>query len=84
MPPTNNHVEQELRSAVIWRKVMQCNRSERGAGTPARLMNLLRTLQRRDYEVVDTRVEYLRISLWDAKRPPFPSPPLQAGKQLPF
>jgi len=33
VPATNNHGEREVRSAVIWRKVMQGNRSNRGAGT---------------------------------------------------
>ena len=79
VPPTNNHVERELRPAVIWRKVMQGNRSDRGAGTQAGLMSILRTLQRRGYKAIDTLVEYLQISLRDGKLPPFPTKPPADG-----
>jgi len=47
VPPANNHVERDLRPAVIWRKVMYGNRNNRGTETQAGLMSLLRTLQRR-------------------------------------
>jgi len=74
-PPTNNHVERELRPAVTWRKVMQGNRSDSGARTQAGMMSILRILQRRGYKAIDTLVECLQISLRDDTLPPFPSKP---------
>jgi hypothetical protein len=43
--PYNNHGEQQMRSAVMTRKISQQNRSRRGADTQAILMTLFRSLQ---------------------------------------
>ena len=60
VPATNNHAEREIRPAVIMRKVMQGNRSDKGAQTQSVLMSLLRTLKRRDLPVVDSVVNALQ------------------------
>jgi len=43
--PYNNHAEQQMRKAVLCRKVSQQNRSEKGAVTQAVLMTLFRTAE---------------------------------------
>ena len=43
--PYNNHAEQQMRKAVLCRKVSQQNRSENGAVTQAVLMSLFRTAE---------------------------------------
>ncbi|HOL96144.1 MAG TPA: hypothetical protein PLH79_17475 [bacterium] len=72
-PTTNNHGVRELRSAVIGRKVTQSNRRDRGAGTQAGLMSILRALHRRGSQATDALVESLPIRLRDGKQPPFPA-----------
>ncbi len=48
VPPTNNRAEQELRPAVIARKISHCSKTRRGAEAHACLTSLCRTLERRD------------------------------------
>lgn len=43
--PYNNHAEQQMRKAVLCRRVSQQNRSEQGAKTQAILMSLFRTAE---------------------------------------
>jgi len=43
--PYNNHAEQQMRKALLCRKVSQQNRSEKGAVTQAVLMSLFRTAE---------------------------------------
>ena len=42
--PTNNQAEQEIRPAMVVRKVIQGNQNERGARTQSILMTIYRTL----------------------------------------
>jgi len=72
VPATNNHAEREIRPAVIMRKVMQGNRSDKGAQTQSVLMSLLRTLKRRDLPVVDTVVDALQSIASGHALPLFP------------
>ncbi len=46
IPPTNNLSEQQLRSAVITRKIGGCNRSDRHAGAHAIIASLAQTAHR--------------------------------------
>jgi len=73
VPATNNHAEREIRPAVIMRKVIQGNRSDKGARTQSVLMTILRTLKRRNYNPVDTLVSSLVESIHTGFLPPFPS-----------
>jgi hypothetical protein len=43
--PYNNHAEQQMRKAVLCRRVSQQNRSEQGAKAQAILMSLFRTAE---------------------------------------
>jgi len=52
--PYNNHAEQQMRKAVMCRKVSQQNRSERGAVTQAVLMSLFRTAELEKKNPVET------------------------------
>ena len=72
VPATNNHAEREIRPAVIMRKVMQGNRSDKGAQTQSVLMSLLRTLKRRDLPVVDSVVNALQSISSGHALPAFP------------
>ena len=74
VPATNNQAEREIRPAVIMRKVIQGNRSEKGARTQAVLMTLFRTLQRRGYNPIETLVSALRTYVSTGQLPPFPPP----------
>ena len=52
--PYNNHAEQQMRKAVMCRKVSQQNRSETGAVTQAVLMTLFRTAELQKQNPVET------------------------------
>jgi len=73
VPPTNNHAEREIRPAVIMRKVIQGNRSEKGAHTQSVLMSIFRTLKSRDYNPVDILVDSISQSIENGTLPPFPT-----------
>lgn len=51
--PYNNHAEQQMRKAVLCRKVSQQNRSESGAVTQAVLMTLFRTAELQNQNPVE-------------------------------
>ncbi|MGI6455596.1 MAG: IS66 family transposase [bacterium] len=72
VPPTNNHAEREIRPAVIMRKVIQGNRSDRGARTQMILMTIFRTLKARGCNPADTIVQSLTQYLKTGSLPPFP------------
>ena len=74
VPATNNHAEREIRPAVVMRKVIQGNRSDQGAKTQSVLMTLFRTLKRREFNPVDTVIDFLKESIRTGILPPFPSP----------
>ena len=52
--PYNNHAEQQMRKAVLVRKVSQQNRSEQGVRVQAILMTLFRTAELQDQNPVET------------------------------
>lgn len=52
--PYNNHAEQQMRKAVLTRKVSQQNRSEQGLKTQAILMTLFRTAELQGQNPVET------------------------------
>ena len=72
VPHTNNHAERELRPAVIMRKVIQQNRSDKGAHTQAVLMSIYRTLKLRGHDPFKTIVSNLETYLLTGKLPPLP------------
>jgi transposase len=72
VPHTNNHAERELRPAVIMRKVIQQNRSDKGAHTQAVLMSIYRTLKLRGYDPVQTIVSNLETYLLTGQLHPLP------------
>lgn len=73
VPATNNHGEREIRPAVILRKMIQGNRSDKGARTQAVLMSIFRTLKHRDLNPVDTLCANLQTSIQTLKLPPIAS-----------
>lgn len=73
VPPANNHAEREIRPAVIMRKIIQGNQSEKGARTQSILMTLYRTLKRRGHNPVSTIVEALKIAIRTGQLPAFPT-----------
>jgi hypothetical protein len=73
VPATNNHAEREIRPAVIMRKMIQGNRSDKGARTQAVLMTIFRTLKRRNFLPVDTICANLQALILTKKLPPISS-----------
>lgn len=69
---TNNHAEREIRPAVVMRKVIQQNRSNKGAHTQEVLMSVYRTLKLRGHDPVKTVVDALSIYLETGKLPDLP------------
>lgn len=78
VPATNNQAEREIRPAVIMRKNMYGNRSEKGALTQSVLMTVFRTLKRRGYNPIDTLVSALAAYIRTGQLPPFP-PKITSG-----
>ena len=76
---TNNHAEREIRPAVIMRKVMQQNRSDKAAHTQEVLMSVYRTLKLRGCDPVKTVVFALSTYLETGKLPPLPVRKLSDG-----
>jgi len=72
VPPTNNQAEREIRPAVIMRKMIQGNQSEKGAKTQSILMTIFRTLKRRGYNPVPTVVNALKTAIRTGQLPPLP------------
>ncbi|MGI6455003.1 MAG: IS66 family transposase [bacterium] len=73
VPATNNHAEREIRPAVIMRKVIQGNRSDRGARTQAILVRIFRTLKNRNCNPVVSIKEALRHHILHKTLPHFPN-----------
>ena len=69
---TNNHAEREIRPAVIMRKVMQQNRSDKAAHTREVLMSVYRTPISRGRDPVKTVAYALSIHLETGKPPDLP------------
>ena len=76
---TNNHAEREIRPAVIMRKVIQQNRSDKAAHTQEVLMSVYRTLKLRGCDPVKTVVDALSIYLETGKLPVLPCVMLSDG-----
>ena len=76
---TNNHAEREIRPAVIMRKVMQQNRSDKAAHTQEVLMSVYRTLKLRGHDPVKTVVAALSTYLETGKLPALPERKLSDG-----
>ena len=76
---TNNRAEREIRPAVIMRKVMQQNRSDKAAHTQEVLMSVYRTLKLRGYDPVKTVVSALSAYIETGKLPPLPAIKLSDG-----
>ena len=76
---TNNHAEREIRPAVIMRKVIQQNRSDKAAHTQEVLMTVCRTLKLRGHDPVKTVVSALSVYLETGILPPLPGGKLSDG-----
>ena len=76
---TNNHAEREVRPAVIMRKVIQQNRSDKVARTQEVLMSVYRTLKLRGHDPVKTVVSLLSVHPETGKLPPLPKRKLSDG-----
>ena len=76
---TNNHAEREIRPAVIMRKVIQQNRSDKAAHTQEILMSVYRTLKLRGHDPLKTVVRALSVYLETGKLPPLPGIKLSDG-----
>ena len=72
VPADNNHGERAIRPAVIIRKNINGNRSQRGADTQAVLMSIYRTLKQRGHDPLATITNALRQYLTTGKLPPLP------------
>jgi len=72
VPPDNNHAERMIRPAVIIRKNIYGNRSDRGADTQALLMSIHSTLKQRGHNPLQTIVEALKTYLTTGQLPPLP------------
>lgn len=72
VPYDNNHAEREIRPAVIMRKNSFGNRSQRGVQTQQVLMTVLRTLNQRGHQPLDTLLSALTNYLQTGQLPPLP------------
>jgi len=68
----NNLAERMIRPAVILRKIIQGNRSEKGAAVQAVLMSVYRTLKLRGHDPLATITSALRTYLSTGQLPPLP------------
>lgn len=68
--PYNNHAEQQMRSAVLTRKISQQNRSADGAKAHAILMTLFRSAQLQGLNPVEHVLQLARTTLEETKRTP--------------
>jgi len=68
-PPTNNRAEQELRGAVVTRKIGGCNRTDQHARSHAIIASVAQTAHRNGHTLTDFVREWMQI------RPPPPRPP---------
>lgn len=72
VPFDNNHGERAIRPAVIIRKNIYGNRSQRGADTQAVLMSIYRTLKQRGHDPLTTITNALKEYLTTGKLPSLP------------
>ena len=61
IPPTNNFAEQEIRGAVITRKIGGCNRSERHAHAHAQIASVAQTAHRHGLPFSHVVADWMRI-----------------------
>lgn len=67
--PTNNHAEQELRPAVLWRKTSFGSQSDRGDRFAERILTAARSLRKQSRHLHSFLVASLRAS-WNGACPP--------------
>lgn len=72
VPADNNHGERAIRPAVIIRKNIYGNRSQRGADTQAVLMSIYRTLKQRGHDPLKAITDALNEYISTGKLPPLP------------
>ena len=72
VPFDNNHAERAIRPAVIIRKNIYANRSDRGADTQAVLMSVYRTLKQRGHHPLNILVKAIETYLTTGQLPPLP------------
>lgn len=65
--PYNNHAEQQMRKAVLCRKVSQQNRSEKGVVTQAVLMTLFRTAELQKENPVEAVLAAAKAAIQNGK-----------------
>lgn len=65
--PYNNHAEQQMRKAVLCRKISQQNRSESGAVTQAILMTLFRTAELQHQNPVESVLSAAKEAILNGK-----------------
>ena len=68
IPATNNFAEQEIRGAVITRKIGGCNRSERHAHAHAEIASVAQTAHRHGLPFSDVVADWMRVR--PERRPP--------------
>lgn len=79
VPFDNNHVERTIRNPVSIRKIIQGNRSPKGAQTQAVLMSIFQTLKLRGHDPTQTIAAALREFMKTGKLPPLPAPVVADG-----
>jgi len=72
VPSDNNHAERELRPAVIIRKNIFTNRSQKGAHTQAVLMSVYRTLKLRNHDPIKAIAAAVATYIRTGNLPPLP------------
>ena len=72
VPFDNNHGERAIRPAVIIRKNIYGNRSQRGADTQAVMMSIYRTLKQRGHDPLSAITKAVSEYLTTGKLPPLP------------
>jgi hypothetical protein len=72
VPPDNNLGERAIRPAVLIRKNIYGNGSEKGSATQAIFMSVLRTLKQRGYNPLNTLVDALKAYVKTGQIPPLP------------
>jgi transposase len=88
VPPTNAEGEQEIRPAVVTRKIGGCNRTDAGAEAHQVLSSVLRTCRKHDQSFIDLVSERLRnpaaaLPEWLRRLLPPPKPTAQPPATAP-
>jgi transposase len=74
LEPTNNRAERMLRQAVIWRKISQGSKSERGMTCAQRFLSVMTTLRQQGRDILDFLISAVRTFNKGLSPPPmFPA-----------